>query len=556
MSIVGPFIFITCNYRGDYIMPRDIYNEGRVVGYSAYEVYVREHLSETPDTNPATEREWLSASLASGASLLFKFPVSEESQKYKDDQDWMYQVELPSETRLGAANTIIGSFFKGSAETDITGWAVRVTDYGDLIVNDSSLVDTESSANNVSNWSTQNKQALVEYMKIVDGVVLQPGQWKDSGLSLPAKDLSPNISEKPVVRFHIRGPITHEFYILLTGFTIRTVLSGTAGLDGSTQTNMPADGDFLGPAVYPWANKIIFSIPTSYISYFVANSYKRQITGTVSQNQDSAPKVVKDTSVIDMKTSNPGTYYVTKNATSRQLVTVDEFTTLGDGTAVLTVYQRSNKYPAALWGTYVDSTGDNYLNPLDVVAPGTVKMFENASEKDLKDYEITFPGTTGMNKNGDGTVNILNSEGKVVPMAKVTHKSIVTTGGTNSGAQAVVTQTGNNKEISLSLGSGGSDSQYTISNLPTNTVVPSNSNLQWADMLAALVADKAIDILGNRLKSMKQTLTKAESNTSDQCPYIEFGPDAGKKRFYISSTEPKGDIPIGSIGIGWGIATD
>lgn len=537
-------------------MPRDIYNEGRVVGYSAYEVYVREHLSEDPDTNPASEREWLSASLASGASLLFKFPVSEESQKYKDDQDWMYQVELPSGTRLGAANTIIGSFFRGAAETDTVGWAVRVTDYGDLIVNDTSLLDTESSRNNVSNWSNTDKQSLVEYMKIIDGVVLQPGQWRNSGLSKPVKDLSPDISEKPIVRFHIRGPITHEFYILLTGFTIRTVLSGTAGLDGSTQTNMPADGDFLGPAIYPWANKIIFSVPTSYVSYFVSNSYKRRITGTSSQNKDSSQKVVNDTSVIDMKTSNPGTYYLTKNTASRQPVTVNEFTTLGDGTAVLTVYQRSNKYPAALWGTYVDSTGNNYLNPLDVVAPGTIKMFENASESDLKDYEDTFPGTTGMNKNDDGTVNVLNSEGKIVPMAKVTHKAIQTTGGTNSGAQAVVTQTGNNKEISLSLGSGGSDSQYIITKQPTNTIVPNNSNLQWADMLAALVADKAIDILGTRLKSMKQTLIKSESSSSNQCPYIEFGPDTAKKRLYISSTEPKGDIPVGSIGIGWGLATD
>lgn len=534
-------------------MPKQIYNEGRVVGYSAYEVYVREHLSEDPNTNPATEREWLSASLASGASLLFKFPISEESQNHQNNEDWMYQVELPSVTRLGAANTIVGSLFRGSATTDTEGWATCITDYGDLIVNDSSLQDTASSNNDVNSWSDEDKTSLVQYMKIIDGVVLQPGQWRNSGISQPVKDLSPDLSQKPIIRLHIRGPITHEFYVLFTGFTIRTVLSGTAGLDGSTQTNMPADGDFLGPAVYPWANKIIFSVPTSYVSYFVSNSYERKITGTGIQNKDNDYKVVDDTSVIDMKTSNPGTYYSIKHSDARQPLDVTDFTTLGDGTSVLTVYQRSNKYPPALWGTYIDSKGQNYLNPIDIVAPGTVKMFENASESDLQDYQDTFPGTIGMNKNDDGTVNVLNSEGHIVPMAEVSHKPITTTGGTNSGAQAVVTQTGDKKEISLSLGEGGSDNQYVISAKPSTKL--SADDLQWADLLTALVVDKAIDILGERLKSVKQTLIKSESSSANQCPYIEFGPDGSKKRLYISSTEPKGDIPVGSIGIGWGLAS-
>lgn len=535
-------------------MPKEIYNEGRVQGMSAYEVYVREHLSEDPETNPATEREWLSASIASGSSLLLKFTVSQESRNRKDNEDWMYQIELPEGTRLGAANTVIASFFRGEAETDTDGWAVRVTNYGDLIVNDASLSDTSTSKNNVSNWSESERNSLIQYMKVVDGVVLQPGNWRNSGLSKPVKDLSPDITERPIIRLHIKGPITNEFYILFTGFTIKTVLSGSCGLDGSTQTNMPADGDFLGPAVYPWANKIIFSVPTSYVSYFISNSYERKITGTDDQTQDSDFKVVDDSSVIDMKTSNPGDYYKTNHTDSRQPVSVNDFNTLGDGTAVLTVYQRSSKFPPSLWGTYVHAKGDNFLNPIDIVAPGSIKMFENATEAELKEYEDTFPGTTGMNKNDDGTINILNVEGKIVPMAKVSHKAIQTTGGANSGAQAVVTQTGDNKEIALSIGSGGSDTQYTVSANPTNKI--SADDIKWADMLTALVVDKAIDILGQRLKSVKQTLIKSESASANQCPYIEFGPEGAKKRLYISSTEPTGDIPEGSIGIGWGLATD
>ena len=282
--------------------------------------------------------------------------------------------------------------------------------------------------------------------------------------------------------------------------------------------------------------------------------YKRKVTGETGQNQDTTSKWVNDDAVVDMRTTNPGTYYETNHLDARQPITVDDFSTFGDGKSVLTVYQRSTKFPPALWGTYVTGKGQQYLNPIDIVAPGSVKIFDNGSESDLKEYEETFPGTTGMTKNNDGTVGVLDKDDKLVPMAKVTHKPIETTGGTNSGAQAVVTQTGNNKEISLSIGKGGSDYQYQISANPSSSL--SEDDLRWADMLTALVVDKAIDILGARLKSVKQTLIKPETANADECPYIEFGPENAKKRLYISSKEPTGNIPEGSIGIGWGLATD
>lgn len=46
----------------------------------------------------------------------------------------MYEVQLPSNTTLCAANTIIASFFKGSAVYS-SNWATRIIDYGDLISN-------------------------------------------------------------------------------------------------------------------------------------------------------------------------------------------------------------------------------------------------------------------------------------------------------------------------------------------------------------------------------------------------------------------------------------
>ena len=56
-------------------MPRTIYNEGRVVGLSAYEAYVKQHLLEDPTSAPASEKEWLASSLAMGASMILKVPT-------------------------------------------------------------------------------------------------------------------------------------------------------------------------------------------------------------------------------------------------------------------------------------------------------------------------------------------------------------------------------------------------------------------------------------------------------------------------------------------------
>ena len=61
----------------DSYMPRQLWNEGRVVGLSAYEVYLKQHLSKNPDIEPATEIEWLAASIASGSSMILKISAHE-----------------------------------------------------------------------------------------------------------------------------------------------------------------------------------------------------------------------------------------------------------------------------------------------------------------------------------------------------------------------------------------------------------------------------------------------------------------------------------------------
>ena len=539
-------------------MPRELYNEGRVTGFSAYEIYVKQHASEDPVNPPASEREWLASSLSMGASMLVKIP---KNIAHSDDENWMYDVQFPSNTILCAANTIIASFFRGEGVYD-GNWATRVSSYGDLISNTSSSSPNGNLNHGstiphgtIDEWNDTEKDALADYMKIVDGIIIHPGTWSDSTNKPPQKDFSPNMGDYPRLRLHIRGPLNNDLQILLTGFSIRTVVKGMTGLDGSTNTTAPQNGDFLGPGQFPWAAKVIFSVPSSYISFFAAGAYKRKLPST------AASKTVKDTAVIDMQTSKPETYYETNYTGARVEVSVDDFSTLGDGTAVLTVYQKSSKYPPAIWGTFVDSKGQNHLNPLDVVAPGTVKMFEDASEDELKDYENTFEGTFSVNKNTqDGTLEIIGPDGTLVPAAEVSVQDATYTSPTSGATKAkiLVTKTGKLQGLSLSMSSEITGTQYTIGADSENSVTmgntsydrgsqtklsPSSSNINWAMLLEALANNKSIDVLGDNMKALKSGLNQT-------FPYIQF---KNGLRLYISATEPtpSSSIPVGSIGIGW-----
>lgn len=542
-----------------------LYNEGRVVGYSAYELYVKQQQSIDPDTPPASERQWLASTIAMGSSMLLRINTDTD---HESGEEWMLEIPFPHEanktTMLCAANTIVASFFKGDAtylddSSGVGGWAQRITDYGDLISN-----TAQSSPNGqvgptgtvpnqtLDKWSQKEKNELSQYLKIVDGIVIQPGTWSDGQNQPPQKDFIPDLGSYPRLRILFKGPIETQFQILLTGFTIRTVVKGVTGLDGSTSTSNPQDGDFLGPGQFPWAAKIMFSIPSSYISYFASNVYKRELPS------GSESLTVDDTSVIDMKTTKPETYYETNYPDARVSINVAEYSSLGDGTAILTIYQKKDIYPPALYGTYVDSEGQNYLNPIDVVAPGTVKMFENATEEELKDYEDTFDGTFGMNKNDDGTIGVLDKNDNLVPAADVTVQDVTYTnpGGSSVKAKKVITKTGTKQAQSISISGDVAGNQYTVGSDSSSArtvgntstilgalqkVVPDSSNVTWAALLEALANNKSIDILGDNLKYVKAGLPRN---------YIQF---PNGLRLYISSTEPPDkDVPVGSIGIGWG----
>ena len=251
-------------------MPKTLWNEGRVTGLSIFEIYLRYLATEAPELTPATEKEFMSAMLTMGNSVLLRVGT--------DDIDGVHfrDIPLPASSKICAANTIFGSFFAGSGAVasdadNYTGWAVRVTDYGPLIENNSTSSpsgDTIPPTDAASGDLPDNIKAQIpEYLKIIDGVVLQPGTWTTSDIQPPEKDFKPNMSKVPFVRLSFSDKVEKPFFLLLTGFSAKLVTSALTTNESSLETTSPSDGDFLGPWVYPWANKIVFSVPPVFLSY-------------------------------------------------------------------------------------------------------------------------------------------------------------------------------------------------------------------------------------------------------------------------------------------------
>lgn len=534
-------------------MPRLVMNEGRVVGLSAYEIYVKHFLKDNPDKEPASEIEWLSSTLALGSSMLMK--VTKEDQA--DDADKVIDIQLPADSKLCASSTIIASYFNGSGEvSDGANFATKVTDYGPLINNyaGSSPAGTIGRTGTIPSrasgyWTTEEKEKLEGYLAILDGIVIQPGTWTDNPNKPPQKDFVPDLSVSPRVRLHIRGPIKRAFFILLTGFTMRSVIQGESITDESAvNTPSPEDGDFLGHSCFPWASKIIFSMPSAAVSYFLLNTYTRKLPDT------SAALTVSGSSVIDMRKDNLFTYYQSEHTDAPVNIKVTDFSPKGDGASVLTVYQKSTSYPPALYGTKVTSVGDNKIYPLAVVAPGSVHMFNSgAEEATLKDYESKYPGTFAIKRNGDGTVATLNKDDKLVSIASTSTSEVadVSTGSDTTSAYVTINKAGNATTKSLSLVK--SDGKYLNMSGDGSVLSPTTAGkFAWKDLLKALKNNQTIDMYSKGLRNFQSALNDA-GTTLNSAFTVTGDLNSNKSISATTSITAGGSITGGSVKAGGSI---
>lgn len=542
---------------------KEIYSEGRVVGLSAYEVYVRHHLSENPETPPASEIEWLSSMLGSGSSLLIKLS-NETVVKPKDSTDnslQVHQIAIPKTCRLCACATIVGSLFFGEGEGGPI--CTRVNDYGYAVDNSKALQND----NYKSNASEDQITRIKEYAKIVDGGIVLSKDFFASGLNTPKYDLKPDVSSDAYIRIFMKEEIENPVYILLTGFTQKAVIYGMVGMDGSTNTASPQDGDFLGPAVYPWANKIVFSIPPAFAAYYSNGSYTRKVYDDAEFTQ------VNDDSIVDMRKTNPETYFKTKNADGAVKQNVKSFEVIGDGAAVLTVFAYDGtKLPAALFASYVTKIGDNPMYPLDCYAPGIVHMYPNTDDgrQEAKDRE-SVPGNYSIIKDETtGEMFTYDSRGDLQPVAKT-----YSTNTNNKPTTHVEVGKHHTKSIALTDENEKDIPTTPRTSFDSNSPELGNAPLTWAKLLEMLSNDKGIDILGANLRKLRAKLPNIDTSdigkgvlnltgtgeskvggkltaggrVKSGTNYIEFG---NGLRLYISAKEPTGsDIPAGSIGIGW-----
>ena len=106
-------------------MAQQIYNEGRVVGFSAYEIFKRLCLDKhIPEEDIPDEHTWLTSMIGMGSSMILTI----KSGTTKGVHDYV----LPDTSTLTAAGVIFANPFMGSCEWDdpITPqWATKVTSY-------------------------------------------------------------------------------------------------------------------------------------------------------------------------------------------------------------------------------------------------------------------------------------------------------------------------------------------------------------------------------------------------------------------------------------------
>lgn len=486
-------------------MSKQLYNEGRVVGLSAYELYVRHQLSQFPESSLPilTEREWLAASVGNGAAMILKLKSGTTAG--------VHDYPLPTNSILcNASSTITASLFNGTAAVDeSTGWATKVTSYGPLISNTSSSSPTSSTNvpyQNLSTWDNANVTMLKEYMKIVDGICYMPGTWTASGTN-PTKDFKPDYTKQSVIRLRLTKPLEKDVYIHLHGFIHTPIALGISKNDSSCLNSPKAqDGDFLGPAIYPWASKIFFTVPSEVMDILNRKAYVREFPdGATSTNVDTQ-------ALVDYDAADLSGFYTKYGKTSSQIpIDVKDINVIGDGVGVVGAYQRidlntananykGDAYPPILYGAKVTSKGTQKMSPIDTGAPYTLKFFEDANL--AKNYPKAIPNVYALYRNSNKDIYVYDGNADHDSYPPITTTVDTINMGTTASpvyASSVTAKGETVKSISLINASGAA---LPLSTDSTTTSI-SDDYIGWKSLLEGLNLNKKINILGTLLLALK-----------------------------------------------------
>lgn len=518
---------------------KTIFNEGRVVGASAYEIYVRNFYANDPNGTPPSEQTWLSHMFGNGSAMILKI----NSGTPAGVQDFA----LPSSSVLCGANTLFASAFNGDctwsdtaaiSDTGAVGyWAVNVSSYGGLIQN------TETSHPNSTNIpygssifdNPDDLKNVANYCTIAEGIVIQKGDWEQvSGITNPYEDLKhPALGVSPaVVRFYLTKPLTSDVKIIITGFMDSEFVNTLGNKEGSIDpaTNGAANGEFLGPAVFPWASKIIMIQPN--LASLAADLYARQLpqgildsTSIGSYSFAGQTSTEDSQSVIDLDTTDPNTYYQVNSAkygTSVIPVNVTNVETIKDGFNVLAVlepgmtvdkanaaYQSANPdamfFPPALYARKVSQTGSQNMVPIDTAAPGTVKVF--ATEEEAENYPKQLPNNYAFYYNpSTGDLTFYNKDGNATDGPITTDLSVEKISNNDSKAiRGVVSACGDTLKV-IALSDEHGNLYPTTGTSSTKTISTADIGISWNNLLDALANNKKIDVLGSALKTFRDNL--------------------------------------------------
>jgi hypothetical protein len=104
-------------------------------------------------------------------------------------------------------------------------------------------------------------------------------------------------------------------------------------------------------------------------------------------------------------------------------------------------------------------------------------------------------------------------------------------GADTSDPTATVISAGKKQSFVLSM-ADSTNTPYQLYGTAGDVSSSDPGKVTWHQMLEALAENKSINVIGDN-------------------NYIEFNVSSNPIRLYVSSTEPTGNIPEGSIGLGW-----